>query len=145
MSEPDQKEFSELIQCDHCHNKSRMELVHRFSQVKYDESYHGEHGPINELLLCAACDGVILRRGYWDEHDPGDAGYNILYPNTGNKMPLGLPTSLQKPYEAAVKVKSIDPNAYAVLVGRLLELVCVDREATGDTLGEKFSDLASCS
>lgn len=143
MSEPDKKEFSGIVPCGHCRNKSPMEIVHRFSQIRSDEDANGlDHGPVHELLLCPACDAITLRRGYWSEDDPGDANYTVLYPTNGNKMPLGLPASLQKPFEAAAKVKSIDPNAYGVLVGRLLELVCADRGAKGKNLSDKLSNLA---
>ena len=39
-------------------------------------------------------------------------------------------------------MRSIDPNAYAVLIGRVLELVCSDRKAKGNSLNNKLQDLA---
>jgi hypothetical protein len=44
---------------------------------------------------------------------------------------------------AALKVKPIDSNAFAVLLGRVLELLCIDRKAIGKTLDNKLSDLAT--
>jgi hypothetical protein len=40
-------------------------------------------------------------------------------------------------------VRSVDANAYAVLMGRLLDMICKDRNAQGDTLDEKLKDLSS--
>jgi len=40
-------------------------------------------------------------------------------------------------------VKNIDSNAFGVLIGRLLELVCIDRSAQGGTLAHQLQDLAS--
>lgn len=58
-------------------------------------------------------------------------------------IPLGLPPDIQRGYTAALKVKPIDCNAFGVLLGRVLELVCADRNAGGDSLDKKLSDLAS--
>ena len=46
-------------------------------------------------------------------------------------------------YAAAQKVASMSPNAYAVLLGRVLDCVCAERGAKGSTLAEKLNDLAS--
>lgn len=46
-------------------------------------------------------------------------------------------------YKAAEKVKTIDVNAYVILLRRLLELVCHDRKASGNTLAQMLSDLAA--
>jgi hypothetical protein len=39
--------------------------------------------------------------------------------------------------------KNISPNAYGVLLGRVLELVCEDRQAKGDSLHKKLQDLST--
>jgi len=39
-------------------------------------------------------------------------------------------------------VKPIDSNAFGVLIGRVIDLVCTDRNATGSTLNNKLEDLA---
>jgi hypothetical protein len=36
----------------------------------------------------------------------------------------------------------MDPNSYAVLSRRLLEMVCLDRNASGRTLHDKLNDLS---
>ena len=41
------------------------------------------------------------------------------------------------------KNRNIDANAFAVLLGRVLELVCVDRNAVGNSLHKKLQDLAT--
>jgi hypothetical protein len=53
-----------------------------------------------------------------------------------------LPSKVAKAYEAAGRVKPVDPNAFAVLLGRVLEHVCEDRGAIGETLNERLGDLA---
>lgn len=46
-------------------------------------------------------------------------------------------------YETSLKVRVIDANAYAVLLGRILEMVCEDRKATGSSLQKRLEDLAT--
>jgi len=70
-----------------------------------------------------------------------DVTYKTLYPQS-IRIPVGLPVEIEKAYLAAIKVKAIDSNAFAVLLGRVLERVCVDRSATGDSLHKRLSDLA---
>jgi hypothetical protein len=73
--------------------------------------------------------------------DPEDVSYKILYP-APEKTQKGLPRSVREAYEAAQNVKHISVNAYGVLLGRVLEIICDDRGAIGDTLDEKLKDLA---
>ena len=40
------------------------------------------------------------------------------YPQT-TRAPIGLPGAIEKAFEAALKVRRIDSNAYGVLIGRL--------------------------
>ncbi|MGH8584721.1 MAG: DUF4145 domain-containing protein [Gammaproteobacteria bacterium] len=73
--------------------------------------------------------------------DPSEVEYEVLYP-VAEEIPQGLPEAIQRGYDAANKVKAIDVNAYGVLIGRVLELICEDRNAGGAFLGERLADLA---
>ena len=124
-----------------------MEIVRQYSQVK---EYGGQghtppwhEGHIYELLQCAACSSVTLRRYYWHDFlDPDSIEIQQLYP-AASRLPEGLPAKISKAYEDALQVRSVNPNAYGVLSGRVLELVCIDRGAAGRFLGNKLADLAS--
>ena len=70
-----------------------------------------------------------------------DTSFRYLYP-ASSKKPLGLSPEIQRAYDAAIKVKNIDVNAYAVLIGRVLEMVCEDRNANGKSLNDKLFDLS---
>ena len=141
------KRFSGRQHCTHCGNTAPMEIVAEYSQVRdYDDPRSGlswEAGPIYEVLLCPACQGILFRSYYWHDTamDPADIEYKVLYPTKGSE-PMGLPDKIQRAYEAAQKVRTIDVNAYGVLVGRLIELICEDRQATGMTLAAKLKDLS---
>ena len=73
--------------------------------------------------------------------DPEDVSFKILYP-AAERTQKGLPLSVRKAYDAAQNVKHISVNAYGVLLGRVLEIVCEDRGATGATLDQKLKNLA---
>jgi len=138
------KEFTEELKCGHCQNTAIMEIVARYSGVKTftDYSNSWDAGPIYQLCRCPACDNVTLRSCDWAEQmEPDDLNWKIFYPQ-GRDL-RGLPPKIGLAYNAALKVRTIEVNAYGVLIGRVLDLVCVDRAATGKTLDQKLENLAA--
>jgi len=128
-----------------------MEAVALYSQVQDHEARDSatgwvqtwEAGRIYELILCPACKQVLLASYFYhDGYDPTDIQYEIIYP-THEDAPEGIPSPIAKAYEAAHRVRSIDPNAFGVLLGRVLELVCEDRQAVGKDLYAKLQNLAT--
>lgn len=97
-----------------------------------------------QMLKCPACNEITIQTYKWcDLMDPEDVVEEIIYPSKSEgDIPDGLPENIKTGLSAAQKVKSIDANAYAVLIGRVLELVCVDRKAEGSTLANQMQDLA---
>ena len=145
----DTQQFSQKLQCRHCQNTRPMPIVTQFRRTIDTFEYLGnleQEDRIYQLLQCPACSEVTLQTTTWcDVRDDGsDVTYDILYPAaTGNDpSPMGLPDTIRKAFAAAQSVKTIDPNAYGVLLGRVLELVCLDRKAQGNTLAEQLKDLA---
>lgn len=139
--------FSEVVKCDHCSNSSPMAIVGEYSTVK--SYYHEEaqlpidEGYVYELLACPACDEVTLRRYYQADYlDPSEMVLDVLFPHAG-RVPVALPSAVMSAYQAANKVRAIDPNAYAVLLGRVLEIICQDRKAEGGTLFERLENLGN--
>jgi len=145
----DEKRFSGDERCRHCGNSAPMEIVAEYSGVRRQDDYpHSdlscEAGTVYQLLLCPACQGISLRSYWWHEltMEASDIKFETLYP-TQHEPPVGLPESISRAYDAALEVRSIDPNAYGVLLGRVLELVCLDRGASGRSLGRKLGNLSS--
>lgn len=140
------KKTVEAIQCKHCGNLAHMEIVARYSRSKKpisDDFYeiYREESDIYELLLCPSCQQVTLWNYlYSDWLDAEDITIKILYPSIGFKL-NSLPEPIRHTYKAALKVRSIDANAYAVLLGRVLEMLCEDRKAVGKDLFNKLKDL----
>lgn len=149
MMTQDDKRFTGHERCGHCGNTAPMEIVAVHSGVKQYTDYprsniSWEEGTVYELLLCPACEAVSLRSYYWHDPamDPSDVAFKTLYP-VEVERPAGLPDMIARAYDAAQKVRNIDANAYGVLLGRLLERVCQDRNATGNFLADRLKSLAS--
>jgi hypothetical protein len=140
--------YSEVTACAHCAAHVAQEIVAQWSrswtgsdsQIPYTWSESDNY----EMLLCPVCNGVSFRMYYYNDlimEGAPDVTFQVLYPQT-QSLPRGLPDRVQRSYEAALKVKRIDANAFGVLLGRVLEIVCDDRAAAGDDLYRKLEDLA---
>lgn len=131
------------LKCNHCHNTVTMPIVATYSQVR-DRDEHGlawAEGNVYEILRCPACDGVTFQRGYFNDQFPEEWDSVVLYPTKAEKVD-GLPPEIERAYAAALAVKGIEAHAFAVLVGRLLEIICRDKGAQGKSLFEQLNSLA---
>lgn len=142
-----EKDYSNLLSCGHCTNYSKMEVIGYVSDDKSE--YHEGYGPMNygttyKVLKCPACEKINIVTYDWHEdmESEVEVTYTVLFPINQN-IPLGLPKEISQAYVAAEKVKSIDVNAYAILMRRLLEMVCLDRQAKNDTLFKMLKELAT--
>lgn len=141
--------YSEVSNCDHCENAAPMKIVACHEEMRAYDDYPGgglewEAGTRYELLRCPACSNVILRSYYWNDltMDGSEVKYLTLYPRR-DEAPLGLPQDIATALETASRVRRVSPNAYGVLLGRVLEMVCEDRCAGGVNLAAKLADLSS--
>jgi Domain of unknown function (DUF4145) len=149
MSQDKQK--TDFQTCNHCGNHAPMEIVaeyYRSTKSICDDDdpyeipiYVPEEGFRYNLLLCLSCKEVTLREYSEAEYLDEYITIKTLYPTTRSRL-FGLPSKIQQAYEIAFKVRVIDVNAYAVIIGRILEMTCEDRNAIGDTLNKKLNDLA---
>lgn len=141
------------ITCGHCSNRSLMHILARYEETRTEEAINGPHVEVGEeydLLKCPACFQINLRLIQWDEwtvesisdegDDPEDVLGTIVYP-APPEIPEGLPPIVRNAYHEALAVRAVSPNAYAVLLGRVLENVCRDRNASGTTLYKQIADL----
>jgi len=137
--------YSDQLECRHCHNVAPMRIAGNLADTKFQEERGFapvEHGMIYELLACPKCDQVTIRCGHWhDGMEPDDWYGEIIYPAERPAI-QGLPENVAREFWAAERVATISANAYAVLLGRVLDVVCDDRKASGKTLHERLTDLA---
>ncbi len=139
--------LSETIECKHCGNVSKMEILGTVEDLTFEEYDHGpgySSGTKYDILKCPAprCRKITIASYSYHEafEEDGNFPYEFIYPES-SKRPIGLPEKISKALMAADKVKSIDVNAYATLIRRLLEMVCIDRKASGATLAAMLKDL----
>lgn len=128
------------IECGSCDKRTNQKIVSEYLQAIADEyEFEGEILHDDFLLrmsLCSACETINLSV----QDDGGEV--SVLYPAAPKEVE-GLPADVAKAYKAARAVRMIDANAFAVLLGRVLELVCLDRKAKGQSLSDQLKDLAS--
>jgi hypothetical protein len=137
--------FSKTIKCRHCSNHAPMLIAASLNRVQEfsDEQapFDWSEGYVWDILECPACHDVMLRKEHWHSEIDTSDETKIVYP-VDPGYPDGLPENIEIAYEAAQKVKSIDSNAFAVLLGRVLDLVCLDKNADGETLYARLKDIA---
>lgn len=110
-----------------------------------DEPYTEHDFYVWNLLMCPVCRKPILEEQFSSTFEQDENGWplhvRILHP-VGEISLDGLPETVQKEYIAAIRIRHINPNAFAVLLGRLLDVVCLDRGAPGDNLLSRINHLA---
>lgn len=140
--------LSKIVSCGHCGNISHMKIIGTINNLQIESDTEigpfGEWGTIFIVLECPACKkNIVVSYGWHDGMESEDEiTYEILFPKDKN-IPIGLPANILKAFIAAEKIKTIDVNAYVILLRRLLELVCKDRNAVGSTLALMLKDLAN--
>lgn len=142
-----EQRYSSPIVCRVCGNTASMKVLGQVNDLVTHESDDPpdsfETGEIYELLKCPKCDGVTITVGGWhDFMEPEDFKSEVIFPPPKPTIP-GLPPKVQSEYEAAQAVSGLSPNAYAVLIGRTLDVVCTDRRASGKSLNDRIRDLAN--
>lgn len=132
-----------ITECPHCYNRTTFEVRAEYTQKGISDQVLDQENASTtwSILQCLAC----LQPTFYERTDyvfPGlTVRSRVLYPASKTNMD-SLPGSVEKAYRAALKVRDIEPNACAVLVGRTLEVVCKQEKAEGKTLAEKLDHLA---
>ena len=135
-----------ICKCGHCGNIADGKVVASYDNIRsYSDNIRSwEAGLIWELVRCPNCDDINLRLIDFHtgaEPEIGRRAAKILYPSV-IESPQGVPAEIDKAYQAALKVRHVDANAFAVLLRRVIEAVCQDRAAKGKHLINKLQDLA---
>ncbi|HYM07251.1 MAG TPA: DUF4145 domain-containing protein [Terriglobales bacterium] len=139
------------VECRHCGNKGRMDVLAEKSLVEDFEDnkdamfpLHWEAGHIYQILRCCVCNDItVYQVSVHSGMDPEyiDRDYDrTLYPCDG-ESPMGLPLGIQSEWDAALRVRRINQNAFAVLLGRVLDAICIDQKAEGSDLNKRIEHL----
>jgi hypothetical protein len=144
VERPEQR-YRQNIKCQNCHNTVTMPIIASHSQVQDHSNDDGtvewSEGNVYEILACPACDGVTFQRGYFHDQFPEEWQPVVLYPTEAKRVE-GLPAVIERAYAAALAVKGIEAHAFAVLVRRILEMICLEKGAQGRSLFEQLKFLA---
>ena len=113
----------------HCGNKAPMKIASTYTHkiIFGDPPYTDEDYYIWSILICPSCHKPTLEEVYKSTFEQDIEGWpshtRILYPSLITKTEE-LPVPVKKAYEAALKVRNVEANAFAVLTGRTLETIC---------------------
>lgn len=139
-----EQRYSQNMKCRHCRNTVTMPIVADYSQVRSHSARDGlmewSAGNVFQILECPACDGVTFQRGYFHDQFPEEWQPAVLYPTEAEKVE-GLSVEIERAYAAALAVKGIEAHAFAVLVRRLLEMICLNKGAQEKNLFEGLKAL----
>jgi excisionase family DNA binding protein len=120
--------------CGHCGSRSIFSIMHIYSYA----------GSTWKFMLCSACAMPTLDRTIklFDSTQglPHDSEAKILYPSDQSHLDF-IPEVIKTEYQAAIRVRNISPDAYAVLARRTLEIICDYEGAVGKTFSDKLEDL----
>ncbi len=106
---------------------------------------HSKQGWTHQMLYCVACSKVTLTKSFSHEdmEPEDDHEFETLYPSS---QEVGVDPSLPLPvliaHNEALQARKISANAYAILLGRMLEVICENRNVQGKNLFEKLKTLA---
>lgn len=139
-----------LQMCYHCGNEGLLYVESKFID-KYND--YEKNTPIYwyedqySLLKCPVCGNVTCIKRSTDEgmrSFQGKQEYDlfVLYPNVSCEY-KDVPDEIKSSFEAAKKVEKIDSSICALSLRRVLELICIDKQALGDNLEKKIKDLVN--
>src|SRR5574337_1118287 len=125
------EEIRRVQYCPHCGNTAPQKLVH--VQRYLEKGWSLSDGSEDEVpwstfvAVCETCHQVLLYDNTGDQWKPQDFHQaDLAYPKSGC-LDRSVPSSVARVYKEAYRIKSVAPNAYAVLIRKALEAICEDR------------------
>jgi hypothetical protein len=94
------------------------------------------------LTRCKTCGDISLfGDSELDERQGKLSEASIFYPKQ-NYFGSEVPETILKTYKEALRIKNISPTAFAVMIRRSLEFLCMDKKAKGRTLSTQLKDIS---
>ena len=133
--------------CPSCGNKTPHTLTYSTNEDITLYSTDGDPSVFDLTLLllkCPTCNKHSLRVNIdiEDDEDEGVINSHLEYPNK-KILPAEIPKEIRTAYIQAERVKHISPNAYAVLMRRILESICINKKAEGKSLYDQLKFLGT--
>jgi hypothetical protein len=134
--------------CPHCGNRAPQELVYTHN---YEDAAYGSSGEIDArgmpssyyVAKCSTCNDLLIYHAmYWEQHveQLGFTSADLVYPSNFY-LHQSVPSGVRASYADAVNVRRV-PNAYAVMLRRALESLCIDRGLPTGSLQNRLRLLA---
>jgi hypothetical protein len=126
----------QVFRCVSCGNETVHTVIARHTLSRYDAERGWESIPVDLLLSrCRTC----YEEGLYSQVDE-DAPVSLWPKN----LDLGdsVPSEVSTLYAEANAVRGSSPNAYAVLIRKALEAICLQQNATGKNLADSLGELA---
>lgn len=144
--------------CYHCNNKTLCEVVHTseaeelwldgrvWSQSNNgfweDDGWLTEHIPYTYYVVqCSICNHLSILRAYLDESGK-PTNITQKYPQIGHFSEI-IPSEINETYVEAAHIRTKAPHGYVALIRKALELVCIEKGASGQSLFQNLNDLAN--
>lgn len=135
--------------CFHCGNKSIMKYIGNTCWESVEEVKNDNGIVIHVSLLeqeywhvfeCPVCNKPVLISEYVYPMDDYPSDVRIEYPVIAVSAE-GVPEEIYSAFEAAVRTKGIDRAICLLSLRRVLEMICKDKNANGNTLEKMIEDL----
>lgn len=143
------EEILNVAFCPHCKIVSRQKLIqtHENFVTRWFGDDLVEDLTVYYIAACETCNGVLVYHdfAYTEEKLIDTSRFtraSLEYPNSGKLDSLIVPTQVADIYNNNIWATHLDPTELAVQIRRALEVVCDDREAEGESLQDRLSDLA---
>ena len=126
--------------CYHCGNTGKLRYIDKVGWEYVPDDYYfvleREDWYIFECPVCQK--PVLISEYYWE---PENSTYQKTeYPSVAIPK-KGVPKEIYTAFEAAIKTKGIDYAICLLSLRRVLEMICKDKGAAGNSLEQMITDL----
>jgi len=137
-----------VLLCYHCGNKGLLNIVSK-TRSAWEDTYMGEliHWETTDwtMLKCPVCQKVTLLSEHQEDGVTDQDGQDvtiteIVYPLNRTNF-YNVPDNIRGAFESALKVQNIDPEICLLSLRRVLEAICKERGAKGNTLEQMIDDV----
>jgi len=121
--------------CPHCGNRAPQEVIYKYDfyeDILDEETVIDILHHLRLIARCETCDDILLYyvpSYHIDELDKGilsPFAFAVLqWPILAKFDTKAVPEKILKIYDEAAKIKLLAPNAFVVLIGRALEIICI--------------------
>lgn len=96
------------------------------------------------ICRCPGCHQVVLATRDLSRDDMSgttEDDATVIWPRS-NRMPVGLPPEVRSAYRDAMKVRRTNANAFAVMLGRVIDKLCLHEQIVDGSLHQRIEALA---